>query len=136
MAYEDLNTKFTDGKTSTYEYFSVSPNLSADLYPTINGIDSVKQGLERLLTTPKGTDPFNREYGSSLYNLLFENVTSISTIRMFLYMDILTWEPRVDIRPQDIEIIQLDNNTYKVSCNFILKEYNISANLTTTITKE
>ena len=63
MAYEDLNTKFV-----AY----TNENLT-DLSPVVNEINSIKQGLARLLTTPKGHNPFNREYGSSLYSLLFEN---------------------------------------------------------------
>jgi phage baseplate assembly protein W len=126
MAYEDLNTKFT-----------VTSDINqAEIYPLTSGLNSIKQGLERLLTTPKGHDPFNREYGSSLYNLLFENTAAINTIQMFLYMDITKWEPRVDISPSGIEIVKLDSNTYRVSCNFIANGYNASGNITTVISRE
>lgn len=126
MAYEDLNTKFT----------VVSDTNQAEIYPLTAGLNSIKQGLERLLNTPKGHDPFNREYGSSLYNLLFENTSAVSTIQMFLYMDITKWEPRIEISPNGIEIIRLDQNSYKVSCNFIATGYNASGNITTVISKE
>lgn len=126
MAYEDLNTKFIANTT----------NNPDEIYPTLNGLKSIKQGLERLLTTPKGHDPFNREYGSSLYNLLFENISSLSAVQMFLYMDITKWEPRVNISPGEIEITQLNNNSYYVSCNFTVNGYEISGNISTTISKE
>lgn len=135
MAYEDLNTRFVGDRTGYYEYYETTPGLNS-IYPTIDGINSIKQGIERLLTTPKGHDPFNREYGSSLYNLLFENVASMNEIQMFLYMDILDWEPRVELRPQDISIAKLDNNTYRIDCNFTIREYNVSATINTTITRE
>ena len=126
MAYEDLNTKFV-------AYTNENPN---NLSPVIYDINSIKQGLERLLTTPKGHNPFDREYGSSLYNLLFENVTSISNIQMFLYMDITSWEPRISIYPGDIQIEQLNLNTYTIACNFIISDYNVPVSVNTTITKE
>lgn len=126
MAYKDLNTKFV-----AY----TNENLT-ELSPVIQDINSIKQGLERLLTTPKGHDPFNREYGSSLYNLLFENVTNISNIQMFLYMDITNWEPRISIFPGDIQIQQLDINTYVVTCNFIINDYNVPVSVNTTLVRE
>ena len=126
MAYEDLNTKFV-----TY----TNENLT-ELSPLVNGINSIKQGLERLLTTRKGHNPFNREYGSSLYDLLFENQTELASIQMFLYMDITQWEPRVNLSPGDIVIDMLDSNTYKVSCTFTTNNYNIPVTASTIISKE
>ena len=126
MAYEDLNTKFV-----AY----TNENLT-DLSPVVNEINSIKQGLERLLTTRKGHNPFNREYGSSLYDLLFENQTELASIQMFLYMDITQWEPRVNLSPGDIVIDMLDSNTYKVSCTFTTNNYNIPVTASTIISKE
>lgn len=126
MAYEDINTKFVP----------TADTNQAEVYPTVEGLESIKQGLERLLLTPKGHNPFNREYGSSLYNLLFENNVDLSTIQMFLYMDITRWEPRVSISPGEILVDRVDTNTYIVGCNFIIKDYNVSASVRTTISKE
>lgn len=120
MAYEDLNSKYY--------------NSTADTNPTVADLNSVKQGLERLLRTPKGHDPFNREYGSSLYSLLFENLVHPDDISMFLYMDITTWEPRLELSPMDIDIVKIDNNTYKVTCQFVYK--NIASGVSTTILRE
>lgn len=122
MAYEDLNSKYFDS------------NLPENQMPTTANVVSVKKGLERLLTTPKGHNPFNREYGSSLYDLLFNNNISTSDIQMFLYMDITDWEPRLEISPSDISVEKIDNNTYKVDCNFGLNGYNSS--VSTFISKE
>ena len=126
MAYEDLNTKFV-----AY----TNENLT-DLSPIVNEINSIKQGIERLLTTRKGHNPCNREYGSSLYSLLFENSAAITSIQMFLYMDITNWEPRIDLNPSSIEIEMIDPNTYKISCDFIVKQYNVATTISTTITRE
>lgn len=120
MAYEDLNTSYL--------------NSSDETDPTVANVIAVKKGLERLLNTPKGHNPFNREYGSSLYNLLFENSVSTNDIQMFLYMDITNWEPRLDITPNDIDITQVDAHTFKVTCTFSLNGYN--AGISTLISKE
>lgn len=125
MAYEDLNTKFVTTGQNSFE-----------LSPVVAEVQSIKQGLERLLSTPKGHCPFNREYGSSVYNLLFENSASLSSVQMFLYMDITNWEPRVDISPGEISIVMIDTNTYEISCNYIVRDYNVTSNVTTTLTKE
>lgn len=122
MAYEDLNSK----------YFS--SNLAENQVPTVANIKSVKEGLERLLTTPKGHNPFNREYGSSLYDLLFNNNLSSADVQMFLYMDITDWEPRLEISPSDIVVQKIDNNTYRVNCSFGLNGY--TSTVSTFISKE
>ena len=126
MTYEYLNTKFV-----AY----TNENLT-ELSPIVSELASVKQGLERLLTTPKGHVPFNREYGSSVYNLLFENDTAISAAQMYLYMDITNWEPRIDVSPGNIEIERIDSNSYMISCKFVLRKYNVSSTVNTTITRE
>lgn len=118
--YNDLNTKFND--------------VAGETKVTVNEIASVRRGLERLLNTPKGHNPFNREYGSSLYDLLFENNVDIATIQMFLYMDITNWEPRIRISPNSIGVQKLDNNTYQVTCNFELD--NTTSGISAIIAKE
>lgn len=120
MAYEDLNTSYS--------------TINIENNPTVSNVLAVKKGLERLLNTPKGHNPFNREYGSSLYNLLFENNVATSDIQMFLYMDITNWEPRLEITPSDINITQVEKNTFKVTCTFGLNGYNLG--ISTLISKE
>ena len=93
--------------------------------------------MERFLNTPKGHNPFDRDYGCSLYDLLFKTNVSSHDIQMLLYMDITNYEPRVSLSPGDIKIIKLDNNTYEVNCNFKVPQYNnIITNVSTTIAKE
>lgn len=101
----------------------------------ISGLNTVKQSLERLFTTGKGEVPFNRSYGSSLKQLLFESNYSENDIIVFLYQDICEFEPRVELNPNDISITQEDMHTYKVSCNFIVPDLNDSiGSIETTIT--
>lgn len=121
MAYNDLNTKF---RTTTSE-----PATTVD-------IETVKNGLLRFLQTPKGHDPFNRSYGSSLYSLLFKSGLSPNEVQMFLYMDITEYEPRIDLFPSDINISKIDNYTYRVDCIVRVNGYTSPSLLSTTIAKE
>lgn len=102
--YIDLNAEF---KTTPVE-----SNV------LITDIQNVKDSLERLLLTGKGEVPFNRNYGTNLKSLLFENNIDPADICNYLYMDITTWEPRVSLNPADIIINRVDNNTYQVKCTF------------------
>ena len=102
--YTDLNTFFTTSDERTT--------------PSLENIEDIKQGLERLFTVGKGEVPFNRNYGTSLKSLLFENNVDPEDIKMFLYMDITDFEPRVELSPTDIQINRTDNNSFEVICKF------------------
>jgi phage baseplate assembly protein W len=121
MAYNDLNTKFKE-----------TPNERV----TTVDIETVKNGLLRFLQTPKGHDPFNRSYGSSLYSLLFKSALSPSEVQMFLYMDITEYEPRIDLFPSVITISKVDDYTYRVDCIVRVNGYSSPSLLSTTIAKE
>ena len=116
--YPDLNV-----------YFSKTSNYPAN----ISGINTIKQSLERLFTTGNGEVPFNREYGSSLKTLLFESNYSEDDIAVFLYQDICQFEPRVELNPNDITIVQEDLHTYSVYCNFLVPDLNDSISSISTI---
>lgn len=102
--YTDLNANFMTNAANTN-------GVTTD-------IETVKNSLERLLTTGKGEVPFNREYGTTLKSLLFEVNLDPADICNYLYMDITTWEPRVRLNPADIEIRQVDRNSFLVTCVF------------------
>lgn len=121
--YLDLNGNFKRSNA----------NLSVLLY----NMDNIKDSLIRLFTTGKGECPFNREYGTTLKSLLFENGVDVSTARTFLYMDITTWEPRISLNIQDISIEKEDEHTYVISCSFVVPGLNNTAGSTeTTITDQ
>lgn len=138
MAYEDLNTRFVSNTNTYTDNTSMNTLQYADEDKIVlKGIESIKAGIRRFLNTPKGHDPFDREYGCCLYNLLFENDIALSDIQMLLYMDITTFEPRINISPMGISLQKLDNNTYTVFCNFTIPEFNnASAGIGATINRE
>ena len=111
--YCDLNSEFLANQNETR--------------PTAEDLKDIKQNLERLFMTGKGEVPFNREYGTSLKSLLFDTNVDTESIKMFLYMDIQQFEPRVTISPQSLDIKKVDNNTFQVTCNFTVPSLNYTA---------
>ena len=117
--YSDLNAFFTTSDIRST--------------PVLTDIENIKQALERLFTIGKGEVPFNRDYGTTLKSLLFENNVDAEDVKMFLYMDITDFEPRVELSPNDISIVKIDNNSYEVSCNFIVPSLNNKASTATAV---
>ena len=96
----------------------------AEIKSVITDLLAIKRDLMRLLTTTKGEVPFNREYGTSLKALLFECKLDPADIIMFLYQDIVKWEPRISISPSNIHVQQLNMNTFEVTCSFSVPSLN------------
>ncbi len=108
--YVDLNSSYRE--------------TADDNSATVYDMDVIKQSLTRLFQTRKNSDPFNRGYGSSLYNLLFENSVDVSDVQMFLYMDITEFEPRVSLSPMDLTIEKTNNHTAVIRCTFTVPALN------------
>lgn len=123
-----------------FKYCDINPGFGMNIYSSdIYDIRDILFALDRLFKTKKGECPFNRNYGSSLYSLLFESSGSmnIMDVKVLLTEDINTWEPRVELSPLDLEIEKINNNTYSVKCYFTVPSLNNQAgNLTSTITKD
>lgn len=120
--YVDLNVLFTDN--------SNEPVCTEDTR-------SIVQSLDRLFNTRIGSVPFNRSYGSSLWNLLFEN-ENIETyqVEMLLFQEIQTWEPRVKISPSSVTVSRMDEHNYKIGVTFTVPELNnLTGQVTTTVTE-
>lgn len=120
--YLDLNTEYTPKNFKTS--------------PTIDNMEDIKASLLRLFMTPVGSVPFNRNYGSHLYELLFENNISLYDVRMFLYNDIQTFEPRIQLSPMDIYIEQTDEHTYAITCQFVVPALNDASSVSTSISDQ
>lgn len=121
--YSDLNTKFNTS--------------NAELNSIVYDLNSIKQNIERLLMTPKGSVPFNREYGTTLYSLLFENNVDPADIVAFIYADIEDNEPRVELSPADIYIYKTDRNTYEVNVTFTVPSLNnVTSSVSTKVSEK
>lgn len=63
----------------------------------VSGTETVRQAIERLISTPKGSIFFNRQYGCRIEEMLFEPNNDIASemIRFYIYEAIRDFEPRV-----------------------------------------
>ena len=123
VKYTDLNTSFRMS--------------NEDNTILLTDIANIKKSLTRLFNTTKGDVPFNREYGTNLKRLVFDNTLDTSAVAMFLYMDITTFEPRVSLSPNDISIERDGRNSYTINCNFTVPSLNnISGTIHTVIQRE
>lgn len=103
----------------------------------VENTKAIVQSLTRLFNTRIGSVPFNRSYGSSLWNLLFENgELETYQISVLIFQEIQLWEPRVSLSPNDIQIIKMDEHTYEIQVVFRIPTLNNTVGkITSTITE-
>jgi phage baseplate assembly protein W len=104
----------------------------------VTELTAIKYSLIRFLKTPIGSVPFNRTFGSSLHQLLFESSAGLdfTDIKVLLYNEIIEWEPRIELNPLDISVSQTDVHTYTLTCSFTVPSLSDQvSSLTTTITE-
>lgn len=94
--------------------------------------ETIKSALANLILTPKKTRPGRPEYGSSMYEFLFEQITDETVIENVLREDIITWVPSIEvvsIKTQNTEI----SNAIHLNIVYRIKNTPISDNLTVTV---
>lgn len=83
------------------------------------GLKAVKDSLLLIITTKKGTRPFDPNFGCDLNNALFENINplTIDTLSKNIHESIRNYEPRVS--KLNVEVTpQYDDNAIIVSVSF------------------
>lgn len=119
--YIDLNVSFAAGSND---------------FVYVEDTKDIVKSLERLFNTKIGSVPFNRSYGSSLWNLLFENGLETYQIATLIYQEIQTFEPRVKLTPADVALIKKDEHTYEIEVLFSVPSLNdLTGQINTTITE-
>lgn len=85
--------------------------VSGDVRPIVNEV-AVKRAISNLVSTKRGSKPFNPEYGTILYDFLFENQDAFTKkeIQDHLIEVIERFEPRVVVGAVDVEFIDLGFN--------------------------
>ena len=84
---------------------------------------AVKNSIENILSTPIGSRPFQRAYGSKLYFFVHEPMDKITEedIRVSIIQAIEKWEPRVTIDMKKTAVNRLpDGSGYSVDVFFSL----------------
>lgn len=78
----------------------VNSNFGEDVDPeVVTDVQSINNSLFNIFRCPVGSRPFEREYGSSLMDALFEPTDSQTAdfIDIALYQAIRRWEPRIKV---------------------------------------
>lgn len=94
--------------------------------------ETIKNALANLILTPKKTRPGRPDYGSSMYEFLFEQITDNTVIENVLREDINTWVPSIEvisINTRDTEI----SNAINLNIIYRIKNTPVSDNLTVTV---
>jgi len=91
---------------------------------------AIKNAVKNLLLTNFFERPFNSDIGANMRALLFEPADAITKIalRDNIKRTIRLHEPRVAINNIGI-VDQPDDNSYRVTVNFLIKEYDTNVNV-------
>ena len=122
MAYIDAQA--TNNSTRSVKTFS-DLNLNFTKNPAtkdvarLTDIEAVKRSVRNLILTNRFERPFRPELGSSVRDILFENITPLNAILLQDRIEevILNYEPRARL-DQIIVQDEIDNNRYKVDIIF------------------
>jgi phage baseplate assembly protein W len=98
----DVNSNYAPGNTA--------PELALDLV-------AVNNSIENILSTPIGSRPMQRDYGSQLYYFLMEPIDAKTEedIRVSIIQALAKWEPRILIDKKQTSVTKLlDNSGYDV----------------------
>lgn len=82
-------------------------------------VNAVKQSLKNVLLTQKGEKPFNPNYGSGIYDLLFEPMDYLvsSVMQKEIETTIENYEPRVELIDVECEP-NFDLEQYEIRIEF------------------
>ncbi|QFR55701.1 baseplate wedge subunit [Yersinia phage JC221] len=81
-------------------YSDIEPNLSRDWNRDVTaskGVSAVRNSLIGIVTTQKGTRPFDSNFGCDIGDQIFENMNPLTaeSVRTSIVSAIRTYEPRV-----------------------------------------
>jgi len=121
MRVQPANPTFTD----------LNILFGVNVYPELlYDEDVIRQSIYMILTTPVGTRLFRPDYGSQLFNLLYEPRDDISEVEVeiLLTQSIEKWEPRVIIDPEKTKVINI-NNGFSIDLHYTIRATNRQSNL-------
>lgn len=107
--------------------------VSGDVRPVVDDA-AIKKSISNLIRTPKGSRPFNPNYGSSVGNLLFQNADAFTlyNIKQSIEECVKTFESRVDLL-----LVEPKFEDYGLSINitYRVRNTNFTSSMTTKIKK-
>ena len=90
----------------------------------VYNIESIYQSIKNILSTRKGEKLFDPEYGFSLEDTVFDNITENYALEVerLVYLAISKYEPRVSLDPSQSSVVpDYDNNSYDLALYFKVK---------------
>ena len=123
MAIYDAQSQNTARSTRQYtdlDLFFGKKSSNSDIQDLTN-VKAVKRSIRNLILTNHYEKPFHPEIGSGVRDILFENMTPVTSIILAKKIEdvILNFEPRarlVGVRAEPI----LDRNSYEVTIEFYI----------------
>ena len=97
------------------------------------GLDRINQSIYIILSTPVGRNLGNRNFGSKLYNLIFEqnDSTFVSLARLYVNDALGRWEPRIKVTSIDVnqDPAFIDANIVFITINYLIVASHTPGNL-------
>lgn len=116
--YKDLNLAFTPHP------------VTGDVSP-LTDETAIRRSLLNLIKTKKGTRPFRPDFGSNVYNYLFQSGPFVEdSLNRDLYETITRYEPRVIVNRIQSSI---NDTEIKIEVFYTIRNVSINTNLETTI---
>jgi hypothetical protein len=107
--------------------------VSGDIRPIINEV-AIRRSLINLILTKKGSRPFYPEYGTTVFNFLFEpnSAFTVFNIKESISNTVKRFEPRVTLRNVDIKI---EDHGITMNLSYIINNTGSTSTLETTISR-
>jgi len=104
--------------------------------PTIYTIDQARANLKNLILTNKGERLMQPEFGCDIYGLLFEQIDPyeiVELVKSKISTAVKLWLPQIIIKNININEESLSKNLLQISISFLLKNDDVTEELTFTI---
>lgn len=102
---------------------------------TITGVEAIKQSINNILMTPKGSMPGNPRFGSYLYKVLFSQLDPLTEtfIKNYVNEALTEFEPRINVISVTPKMIP-EFNRVVIEILFSYKDASLRTNSTETNT--
>ena len=106
-----------------------SPKLG-ELGQVVEGLDDIKQCIEIILTTPKGSVPHRLDFGCDIYKFVDSPpAAATSYIVSEVYNALSKWEPRITV--ESVQVIPNNFAHYTIQVNWSPTEDYVAASYQT-----
>lgn len=92
--------------------FPARKGAGTGFFDVVSDDELIKNSIHVLLNTRKGSMPMNPNFGSGVYEYLFEPINDLTQglIADAIEKDIAQWEPRVTV--ESIKVASIENTRY------------------------